>query len=113
MYLASDFMKKIIYFSTAFIIFAMYSCKKDEAQSTPYTTTAYQLTVPDHFPPPYLSAENPITVEGVRLGRMLYYDPILSTNGLSCTSCHMPDKSFSTGIYTSPSGEKISVESRL
>ncbi|HQF29342.1 MAG TPA: cytochrome c peroxidase, partial [Bacteroidia bacterium] len=102
-------MKNIIYLSAALLVLTMYSCKKDNIESTPYTPTAYELTVPDHFPPPYLSNENPLTVEGVRLGRMLYYDPILSTNGLSCTSCHEPSKSFSTGIYTAPSGEKISV----
>jgi cytochrome c peroxidase len=109
MSLASKIMKNIIYLSAALLVLTMYSCKKDNIESTPYTPTAYELTVPDHFPPPYLSNENPLTVEGVRLGRMLYYDPILSTNGLSCTSCHEPSKSFSTGIYTAPSGEKISV----
>ena len=102
-------MKKLIYFTLAFFIIAMYSCKKDDVKSSAYTPTAYQLQVPDHFPPPYLSAENPLTVEGIRLGRMLYYDPILSTNGLSCTSCHIPAESFSKGLYIAPSGEHISV----
>lgn len=37
---------------------------------------------------------NPFTVEGVALGRMLFYDPILSaSNRVSCASCHQDRKS--------------------
>ena len=45
----------------------------------------------------------------VRLGRMLFYDNILSMNGRSCSSCHHPDKSYSTPVFVSNSGESISV----
>jgi cytochrome c peroxidase len=35
------------------------------------------------------SAENPVTPEKVKLGKMLYYDPRLSKSGLiSCNTCH-------------------------
>src|SRR5690606_267656 len=41
---------------------------------------------------------NPLTVEGARLGRMLFFNPILSgTNTISCASCHQPDRAFSDG----------------
>jgi len=41
-------------------------------------------------------AGNPTTVQGVALGRMLYYDPILSGDSTqSCASCHRYGRSFS------------------
>ena len=50
--------------------------------------------------------DNPTTVEGVALGRRLFFDPILSSDdSVSCSSCHDPafafsDKGlrFSTGV---------------
>lgn len=38
-------------------------------------------------------------MEGVKLGRYLYYDDILSSNGRSCASCHHRENSFSTPIF--------------
>jgi len=36
-----------------------------------------------------IPAENPMTVEGVALGRKLFYDPLLSAdNTMSCSTCH-------------------------
>ncbi len=38
------------------------------------------------------------TAETIELGRMLFYDPILSENlERSCASCHQPDKAFTDG----------------
>ena len=57
-------------------------CKKNtgnEESNSPATT--YKLQVPQGFPAPYLSEKNPLTYEGIELGRNLYSDPILSTNG--------------------------------
>lgn len=40
--------------------------------------------------------DNPITNEGATLGRVLFYDNLLSANGtVSCSSCHRQEKSFS------------------
>jgi cytochrome c peroxidase len=45
--------------------------------------------------PPQNSAE-------VALGRLLFYDPVLSVNDdISCATCHHPDKGFSDGLQTS------------
>ena len=39
--------------------------------------------------------DNPLTREGVSLGRRLFYDPILSADSsLSCAFCHRPDLAF-------------------
>ncbi len=43
-------------------------------------------------------SHNPLTAEGIALGRMLFYDTGLSANGqVSCASCHQQDKAFSDG----------------
>ncbi|MEN8928265.1 MAG: cytochrome c peroxidase [Flavobacteriales bacterium] len=71
--------------------------------------TPYQLQIPQTFslflPPPTIPASNPMTVEGVALGKKLFFDPQLSAdNSLSCAGCHNPAQSFddtnrfSTGI---------------
>jgi cytochrome c peroxidase len=42
--------------------------------------------------------DNPLTEEGVQLGRMLFYDPRLSgDNTVSCSTCHMQHLAFTDG----------------
>ncbi|MBP3959305.1 cytochrome C peroxidase [Gemmata sp. G18] len=51
---------------------------------------------------PVVPAENPMTVEKWALGKELYYDKIMSTNGsVACASCHAPSKGFADGKRTS------------
>ena len=51
---------------------------------------------------PVVPAENPMTVEKWVLGKKLYYDKILSTNGsVACATCHAPDKGFADARRTS------------
>jgi cytochrome c peroxidase len=50
------------------------------------------------FPPMNLRADNPATPERATLGRLLYFDPVLSgDNTQSCATCHHPDLGFSDG----------------
>lgn len=45
---------------------------------------------------PFIPLNNPLTEEGVELGRLLFYDPILSGNNQqSCGSCHQQKYAFS------------------
>ncbi len=61
-----------------------------------YAPTPYNLDVPDYFPILETPADNPLTEEGVLLGRMLFYDPILSGDStLSCAGCHKQEFAFS------------------
>lgn len=53
-----------------------------------------------------IPSDNPLTVEGVQLGRYLFWEKKLSGNNtMSCGSCHMPShgfsdpSQFSTGIH--------------
>ena len=54
------------------------------------------------FPAMNQRANNPGTPEKVELGRLLYFDPVLSgDNTQSCATCHHPDLGFSDGRITS------------
>jgi len=90
------------------IVISIFSCRKDEL---PYSVlpTNYDLKLPpiieQYLPPMEIPADNPLTIEGVALGRRLFYDTKLSAdNTQSCASCHAPtsgftdSEQFSTGI---------------
>ncbi|MDX1686984.1 MAG: parallel beta-helix domain-containing protein [Candidatus Promineifilaceae bacterium] len=51
------------------------------------------------FPPTNEPAGNPTTPEKAELGRLLFFDPILSAeDDLSCAHCHHPDYGFADGL---------------
>lgn len=88
--------KNIIYMATVLTVAILFfSCRKKKAEKVPddaYVTTPYNLQYPSYFPAMHIAEDNPLTVEGVELGRRLYYDPLLSkggpNDGKSCSSCH-------------------------
>lgn len=90
------------------VLFAFSQCKKDkesEVQPTPIAevptiTTSpspYEYVIPPGFPTNVnIPNDNPMTIEGVALGKKLFYDPILSgDNTQSCGSCHAQANGFS------------------
>ncbi len=51
------------------------------------------------FPPIVQPDDNPATPEKVELGKLLFFDPILSDdNTMSCAHCHHPNLGFSDGL---------------
>jgi cytochrome c peroxidase len=76
------------------------SKKKEEAIDPAVPApTPYTLVVPVGFPTPVIPADNPLTNEGVALGRMLFYETKLSSNNtMSCGSCHQQNKAFTDGL---------------
>lgn len=65
----------------------------------PYDPTPYELDVPSYFPGPILNPENPLTEEGIALGRKLFYETLLSRdNSMSCGSCHDQSLAFTDGL---------------
>jgi cytochrome c peroxidase len=82
-------------------MFYMIACNEDEENEeiekvfvtldeTPYTLQYGSL------PAPKLLADNPLTQQGVELGRMLFYETMLSKDGSqSCASCHNQVDGFS------------------
>ena len=107
-------MKKVIFgLSVAAVIYA--GCKKDPSLTeTPGGSTAsatpYTIVYPKGFSAMPIPADNPMTVEGVALGKRLFFEPLLSGNNqMSCGTCHHQEaafvdagKQFSEGI----TGEK-------
>lgn len=60
--------------------------------------TPRAFVVPAGFPQPELPADNPLTVEGVELGRRLFGDRRLSASDVqSCATCHRAELAFSDG----------------
>jgi len=69
------------------------------APDAPPAPTAYNLVLPSNFPTPTAQpADNPLTVEGVALGRRLFYETALSIdNTVACASCHRQELAFTDG----------------
>ncbi|MEZ4778263.1 MAG: cytochrome c peroxidase [Flavobacteriaceae bacterium] len=79
------------------LFFTFLACNKDEGG---YTATPYNLKIPPFFEEnieePEIPADNPLTVEGIALGKKLFFDPILSANNTqACADCHRPQTGFS------------------
>lgn len=73
----------------------LYACKKSDTDTA---KSVYMFEVPQGFPQPNANPDNPMTHDGVELGRLLYYDTALSyggpQNGLACASCHFQEYGF-------------------
>ena len=87
----------------AIILLCFYGCK-EEVQEDMHTTTPYIIDIPFGFPNKLnVPSDNPMTVEGVKLGRYLFYDGRLSGRThpdslMSCATCHRQERSFEAGI---------------
>lgn len=77
---------------------AFAACQKDDRPVEPVWTgpTAVTWKKPAHFPDPvYDLSTNPLTEEGIELGKFLFYDGILSrTNQIGCGTCHQQEAAF-------------------
>jgi len=60
-----------------------------------------RFVVPKGWPAPvYNFSKNPVTENGFKLGRKLFYDPVLSQDGtISCASCHSQWSGFTHGDH--------------
>lgn len=68
------------------------SCGPESPQTT---DTAYTLNVPSHFPKASIPSDNPLTVNKIRLGRMLFYDKRISEDQqVACANCHIQSFAF-------------------
>lgn len=71
------------------------SCRKDKEEVTLYDDTPYKLEY-GALPTPTIPSDNQLTIQGVKLGRMLFYDKQLSGDGtLACAGCHVQSNGFS------------------
>ncbi len=95
---------KIRYFLIfTFVALCFSACKKKEDEK-PFRPTLYELSIPFGFPTKLnIPPDNPLTVEGVALGRFLFYDGRLSGRTqpdslMSCSTCHIQKNNFEPGI---------------
>lgn len=96
------YLKIIILLIAYALLMLVSSCRKDSNKNEPQPDqnpppTPFTLNRPPGFPPIPANklAFNPLTVEGIALGRRLFYDPILSRDSsISCASCHVQAEGF-------------------
>lgn len=92
------------YYSCILIALVLISCEHKEPGISKWETTPYNLEIPRFFPTETnIPADNPITVEGVNLGRYLFYDGRLSGRTqadslMTCASCHVQSRNFRPGL---------------
>lgn len=85
----------------AITLLSFQSCKPDDIiispipEPDPETATPLEIVIPNGFPAMPIPEDNPMTVEGVALGRSLFYDNRLSgDNSQSCATCHQSEASY-------------------
>lgn len=78
----------------------LFSCNSND--DSDYTNTPLAVNVPSNFPPmAYDVLANPPTQKGFELGRKLFYDGKLSSDGLvSCAFCHIQENAFTHHGHT-------------
>ena len=82
---------KHLFFLSFFLL--LISCRKEKVG---FEASPYPLNIPSHFPDMIIPDDNPLTIEGVELGRFLFYEKRLSgDNTMNCATCHMPENGFS------------------
>jgi len=91
--------RKIEVGSLMLLMLLGWSCQKDTEEpidsTPPFAATPYNFEVPVGFPTPDIPDDNPLTVEGVALGRHLFYEKRLSRDGtLACADCHLQQRGF-------------------
>jgi cytochrome c peroxidase len=93
----------ILFFVILSLIVFSISCHKDELIAPPDNglPTPYNITIPKYFPTALnIPADNPMTVEGIKLGRYLFYDGRLCGKQdtlMSCGTCHVQQYGFENG----------------
>ncbi|MCX6281857.1 MAG: cytochrome-c peroxidase [Bacteroidetes bacterium] len=92
----------ILYLASLLIISA--SCTKSSQDTATAKATPYVIRIPKYFPTELnIPADNPMTVEGVELGRALFHDGRISgrtdpDSMMCCSTCHIQSHSFVCGL---------------
>jgi cytochrome c peroxidase len=112
--------KSLVFLCLIILTVGAHGCKKEtqekgtiavsssDTPTLPATAYSYNTVYPAHVVAELSLADNtpnnnPITNDGASLGRVLFYDKILSANNtLSCGSCHKQNESFVDNRVLSP-----------
>ncbi len=90
-------MKNLLLFVV--VVLLLSSCTSEINTTKKYDPTPFkfEVQIPERDFALNIPEENPMTVEGVALGKLLFSEKIMSSDGkLSCSSCHNPDKAFAS-----------------
>jgi cytochrome c peroxidase len=88
-------MKKLLYLLSALLLVIAACEKTPPLEPAVYDPTPYVMNL-GTFPAPNLPSDNKMTLSGVQLGRMLFYERALSKDGSqACADCHMQKDAFS------------------
>lgn len=107
---------KVVALSALTLLMIMGSCGTEEPNNgIEHDLTPFTLDT-KHIAPPQIPADNQLTVQKVKLGRMLFHDDRLSRdNSMNCASCHVQENGFSDtarfsiGINGFPGGRQAMV----
>ncbi len=83
----------------AILLFLACACNDEPAGEIVPMATPNPLQIPELFAnnilSPAIPLDNPQTLEGIALGKRLFFDPILSVDdSQSCADCHAPQNAF-------------------
>ena len=104
---------RIRYLLLTSIALLVFSCSSnDNLTHIEYNPQPYNIEFPVYtqlidnreviLPEMPIPADNPLTVDGVELGRHLFYDNVLSAdNTMSCSTCHLPEGAFTDNLAVS------------
>ena len=82
----------------AFLLLALWPFAPDGPPPGAVSNTPGDGGLRRPFPNMAVRSDNAVTPERVALGRLLYFDPVLSGgNDVSCATCHHPDLGLSDG----------------
>jgi cytochrome c peroxidase len=96
-----NLLKTSILISVLLICFSFITTSLEKAEIEPYV-----LDIPAGFPDPVIPENNRLTTSRIELGRMLFYDPVLSVDSsISCASCHKQSLGFADDKKISPGVE--------
>jgi cytochrome c peroxidase len=90
-------LKKWLFHNGAFLLFICFSCANETIGNDGPTSSPLQIPqlFEDKILNPVTPFDNPQTVEGIALGKKLFFDPILSAdNSQACADCHAPENAF-------------------
>lgn len=92
----------LLFLGVGFVPFIISATHKNLAEIKPY-----ELALPVGFPTPSIPAGNVLTQERIDLGRMLFYDPVLSADSsISCAFCHDQSLAFADFRRVTPGVER-------
>ena len=109
---------KVLGLAATFVVSTACTCEDGGGATTSpaasaapeFKPTPYVVKLPPEVRDMPVPKDNPLTKEGVELGRYLFYDRIMSgDNSISCGTCHLQARAFTDGRMTAQGvrGQKV------